>query len=67
MKCEGSGIGWVGDRSGAVCATCGKGWRKLGVPRPKAYHLKGGASLWVGVAPDHDKPAMRRNQGGYRR
>jgi hypothetical protein len=66
MKCAGSNIGWVGDRNGAVCATCGQGWRKLGVKRPREVHLRGGGSLWQGVAPDHDKPPARRNQGGRR-
>ena len=66
MKCAGSGIGWCGDRGGAVCCTCGQGWRKLGVKRPKVRHTKGGYSLWVGSAPEHDKPTGNRNQGGRR-
>jgi hypothetical protein len=66
MKCPGSGKYWVGDISGAVCATCGAGWRKLGVEKPKQAHLRGGGTLWVGAAPEHERPAARRNQGGRR-
>jgi hypothetical protein len=68
MRCAGSERYWTGDHStGAVCPTCGQGWRKLGVKkRPKVLNVRGGGGLWTGQVPEHDKPPVRRNQGGRR-